>query len=154
MTFPNMCLRIDIFAFLFKHHCSLLLDQGNGLSHYDDVIMGMIASQITSLTIVYSTVYLGADQRKHQSSASLAFVRGNSPGTDLLHITKTCPLVMQWSYISLFWETREIRELCEIFFPARKCQGISSFSDYHGKIREFWGKLVYDSKQLMATPIK
>ena len=35
-----------------------------------------MASQITSLTIVYSTVYSGADQRKHQSSASLAFVRG------------------------------------------------------------------------------
>ena len=35
-----------------------------------------MASQITSLTIVYSTVYSGADQRKHESSASLAFVRG------------------------------------------------------------------------------
>ena len=46
------------------------------LFHYDDVIMGTIASQITSLTMVYSTVYSGADQRKHQSSASLAFVRG------------------------------------------------------------------------------
>ena len=45
-------------------------------SHYTDVIMGVIASQITSLTIVYSTVYSDADQRKHQSSASLAFVRG------------------------------------------------------------------------------
>ena len=43
--------------------------------HYNDVIMGAIASQITSLTIVYSTVYSDADQRKHQSSASLAFVR-------------------------------------------------------------------------------
>ena len=38
--------------------------------------MGTIASQITSLTIVYSTVYSGADQSKHQSSASLAFVWG------------------------------------------------------------------------------
>ena len=38
--------------------------------------MGEIASQITSLTIVYSTVYSDADQRKHQSSASLAFVWG------------------------------------------------------------------------------
>ena len=37
--------------------------------------MGAIASQITSITIVYLTVYLGADQRKHQSSASLAFVQ-------------------------------------------------------------------------------
>ena len=44
--------------------------------HYCDVIMGGIASQITSLTIVYSTLYSDADQRKHQSSASLAFVRG------------------------------------------------------------------------------
>ena len=46
------------------------------VSHYSDVIMITIASQITSLTIIYSTVYSGADQRKHQSSASLAFVRG------------------------------------------------------------------------------
>ena len=38
--------------------------------------MGAIASQITSHTIVYSILYSGADQRKHQSSASLAFVRG------------------------------------------------------------------------------
>ena len=44
--------------------------------HYCDVIMGAIASQITSLTIVYSTVYSDADQRRYQSSASLAFVRG------------------------------------------------------------------------------
>ena len=39
--------------------------------------MGAIASQITSLTIVYSAVYSDADQRKHQSSVSLAFVRGH-----------------------------------------------------------------------------
>ena len=43
--------------------------------HYDDVIMTMLASQITSLMVVYSIVYLGVNQRKHQSSASLAFVR-------------------------------------------------------------------------------
>ena len=44
--------------------------------HYDDVIMSTMASQITDLTIVYSTVYSSADRRKHQSSASLAFVQG------------------------------------------------------------------------------
>ena len=38
--------------------------------------MGTIASQITTPMIVYSTIYSDADQRKHQSSASLAFVRG------------------------------------------------------------------------------
>ena len=40
------------------------------------VKMDTMASQSTSLTIVYSTVYSDADQRKHQSSASLVFVRG------------------------------------------------------------------------------
>ena len=48
--------------------------------HYNDVIMSAMASQINSLTIVYSTVYSGTYQRKHQSSASLAFVRGNHRG--------------------------------------------------------------------------
>ena len=43
--------------------------------YYSDVIMGAMVSQITSLTIVYSTVYSDRDQRKHQSYASLAFVR-------------------------------------------------------------------------------
>ena len=45
-------------------------------SHYRDVITNAMVSQITSLTIVYSIVHLRADQRKHQSSASLAIVRG------------------------------------------------------------------------------
>ena len=46
------------------------------MGHYNDAIMSAMASQITSLTTVYSTVYSGTDERKHQSSASLAFVRG------------------------------------------------------------------------------
>ena len=50
---------------LFSHMCL----------HYNDVIIGAMATEITSLTIVYSIVYSGADQRKQQSSASLAFVR-------------------------------------------------------------------------------
>ena len=44
--------------------------------HYSDVIMSAMASEITSLTSVYSTVYSASNQRKYQSSASLAFVRG------------------------------------------------------------------------------
>ena len=38
--------------------------------------MGAMVSQTTRLTIVYSTVYSGADQREHKSPTSLAFVRG------------------------------------------------------------------------------
>ena len=83
---------------LHEHHCSghyignlsYLLNHWNSFKHrtppdnttntqfpyYTDVIMGAIASQIISLTVVYSTVYSDADQRKDQSSTSLAFVRG------------------------------------------------------------------------------
>ena len=43
-------------------------------------IMASMVSQITSLTIVYLAVYSGADQRKHQNSVSLAFVRGIHQG--------------------------------------------------------------------------
>ena len=46
------------------------------IHHYYDVIMTTVASPITSLTVICSIVYSGADQRKHQSSASLAFLRG------------------------------------------------------------------------------
>ena len=54
--------------------------QASIIFHYDDVKMGAMASQITSLTIVYSTFYSDPDQRKHQSSTSLAFVGPvNSP---------------------------------------------------------------------------
>ena len=59
---------------IYEAHFVVILPMN--FNHYDDVIMGTIAPQITSLTIVYSTVYSGADQSKHQSSASLAFVWG------------------------------------------------------------------------------
>ena len=45
-------------------------------SHYNDVMMSTMASQIAGLTIVYSNVDSDSYQRKHQSSASLAFVGG------------------------------------------------------------------------------
>ena len=55
---------------LISVHCLL------STMHYNDIIMGMMASQITSFAIVYSNVYSDTDQRKHQSYASLALVRG------------------------------------------------------------------------------
>ena len=45
-------------------------------THYNDVIIGALASQSISLTIVYSSVYSGAVKKTHQSSAPTAFVRG------------------------------------------------------------------------------
>ena len=57
----------------FCRRCLVTLTYWRAI-YYIDVIMGAMASQITSLTIIYSTVYTGADQRKHQSSVSLTFV--------------------------------------------------------------------------------
>ena len=72
---------IEFFVDRYHHVDDTMKIQGaaqvlrdNIYSHYNDVIMTTMASQITSLTVVYSTVYSDADQRKHQSSASLAFV--------------------------------------------------------------------------------
>ena len=64
-------------------HCACTHEQ---FFHYSDVMMGAMASQNTGVSVVYSTVCSGADQRKYQSSASLAFVRGirRSPA-DSLH---------------------------------------------------------------------
>ena len=59
-----------------KYQENLILETSFLKKHYSDVIMGAIASQITILTIIYLILFSGADQRKHQSSASLAFVRG------------------------------------------------------------------------------
>ena len=56
--------------------CQTITRTTDFTAHYDDVIMGAMASQITSLTTVYSTVYSGTDQSKYQSCASLAFVWG------------------------------------------------------------------------------
>ena len=94
--------------------------------HYDDVIMSSMASQITSLTIIYSTVYSGPDQRKHQSSASLAFVRGihrvpvNSPHKwpvtrkmfpfdDVIMIAKICTYGTNMNCISSKPQTFHVR---------------------------------------------
>ena len=49
--------------------------------HYSNIIMNMMASLITGIWIVYSSVCSGADQRKYQSSVSLALCAGNSPVT-------------------------------------------------------------------------
>ena len=53
-----------------QHHFIIAFEMK--VNYYNDVIMGSMASQMTSLTIVSSSLYSGADQRKHRSSASLA----------------------------------------------------------------------------------
>ena len=101
--------------------------------HYNDVIMGKIASQITSLTIVYSSVYSGADERKHPSSASLAFVWGIHrwpviyphkgqvtrkmfPFDDVIMGTiKSSSVKFEWKYTKMvLWETAFENIICKL----------------------------------------
>ena len=80
--------------------------------HYNDVVMSVMASQITSLMIVYSTVYSGANQRKDQSSASMAFVWGihrwlvNSPhkGSVTRKMFPFDNVIMHMEKIADIWE--------------------------------------------------
>ena len=65
-----------VYKLLTYKHCTSKHAVGLRVVHYNDVIMTTIVSQITSLTVVYSIVNSDANQRKHQSSASLAFVWG------------------------------------------------------------------------------
>ena len=73
---PKNYTRCSCFVGDRRNDCDASLNNmGVSITHYRDVIMSTLVSQITSLTVVYSTVYSGADQRKHQSPVSLAFVR-------------------------------------------------------------------------------
>ena len=73
--------------------------------HYSDVIMGAIASQITSLIIVYSTVYSDADRRKRQSSASLAFVWGIHMGpVNSLHKWPVTRKMFPFDDVIMIWD--------------------------------------------------
>ena len=72
LTFYNINMNIDnVFAMDIATAGCLLWR-----FHYSNVIMGSMGSEIYGVSIVYSTVCPGADQRKHQSSAPLAFVKG------------------------------------------------------------------------------
>ena len=84
------------------------------LAHYNDVIMSAMASQIAGASTVYSTVCSGADHRKHQYSASLAFVRGihRWPVTRkmfrfddvIMHWHNQCWFIVNWTpWVKLLW---------------------------------------------------
>ena len=64
----------------FKQLCIIMLTRWRNapykqIRHYSDIIMSTRTSQITDVSIVWSTVCSGVDQTRHQSSTSLTFVR-------------------------------------------------------------------------------
>ena len=92
-----------------------------------------MASQITSLTIVYSLVFSGADERKYQSSASLAFVLGihrwpvNSPHKGSV-TRKMFPFDEVIMYVRFSTQTRRPRQLCAYHSYIILCHTYYSFS--------------------------
>ena len=84
--------------------------------------MGAMASHITSLTIVYSSVNYGADQREHQRSASLAFVGGNSP----LIGEFAAQMANNAKNVSIWWRHHERTIITLVYFLGRTVDEVSS----------------------------
>ena len=74
-------------------------------AHYGDVIMSGIASQITSLTIVYLTIYSDADQRKHHIRVT-GLCAGNSPGTGDF----PAQMASNAENVSIWWRNHELQQ--------------------------------------------
>ena len=107
--------------------------------HYSDVIMNMMASQITIVSIVYSTVCSGADQRKHQSSASLAFVRGIHRWP--VNSQHKWPVTRKMFYlITSSWCTYSnhstLTKMCTWFAPCRVCDVVGGGEKLLKKVYE------------------
>ena len=79
-------------------------------AHYSDVIMSAMASQITGVLIVYSTVCSSADQRKHQSSVSLVYVRGVHRWNPRNHRWILRPKASDAEHVSISWRHHENRK--------------------------------------------
>ena len=93
---------VSIFFISIKKTCQSIffisINKETCWYHYCDIIMGVMVSEITSLTIVYLTIYSRTDQRKHLSSLSLAFVQG-------IHRSRWIPTQMASNAenVSIWW---------------------------------------------------
>ena len=113
--------------------------------------MDAIASQITSLTIVYSTVYSDADQTKHQSSASLAFVRGIHRGP--VNSPRKCPVtrkifpfddvimicrvhLVRYAFMTYFIGGLKSNMPYQLLWPS--CYYLRNTDKYHRSYRKKW----------------
>ena len=106
--------------------------------HYNDVIMSTMASQITSLIIVYSTVFSGADKKTHQSSASLAFVRGihRRPVNSLHKWPVTRKMFPCDDVIMLWLDYRFIFHSCDIFTHILRVTSLALGQSYDSSASE------------------
>ena len=115
-----------------------------------------MASQITSLTTVYSIFSSGADQRKHQSFASLAFVRGihkwpvNSP-----HKGPVTRKMFPFDDVIMCWSTLRISHL-KVYFVKQLSQRFSQTCSGRYVLRFSLVVLQQNNLQVLVgkTPLK
>ena len=103
--------------------------------------MGVMASQITSLMIVYSTVYSGPDQSKHQSSASLDFVWGTGEFP--------AQMASNAENVSIWWR-HHVMTACQSRDPLQSKDCLSRYKEYKYMmvIRLLWPFLFINMDQL------
>ena len=92
------------------------------LQQCSDVLMSAMTSQITYQTSVYSTVNSSADQRKHISSASLAFVRRIHRGP-----VNSTHKISDVKNVSIWWRHHESFDICVAARWSKQLNTQSSF---------------------------
>ena len=103
-------------------YSSALASLGFWLHHrYDNIIMGAMASEMISLTIVYSTVYSGADLRKHELRVT-GLCAGNSPGTGEF----PTQMASNAEYVIIWWRHHD--SPCSLVYWANNTIGARSLS--------------------------
>ena len=110
----HICIKILLIIEICLHICSWQYSSPSPV-HYSEGIISVMASQITSLTIVYSIIYRGADQRKHQSSASRP-LWGNSPVTGEFpaqRASNTENVSIWWCHHVMAWKRTDNKPLPE-----------------------------------------
>ena len=99
-------MRCFVFVILYVLFGLMLTIFPNRRSHYCDVIMGAMVSQITSLASAYSTVHSGADQRKHQSGRWPVNIPPKWPVTRKI---LSFDVVIMVASLVLYWSARDMR---------------------------------------------
>ena len=100
------CVPVNVFNFYPSSifcKCNLTTPS-DPVFHYSDVIMSAMESQITGVAIIYAAVCSGVDQRKHQNSASLVFVRG-------IHRWIPAQRASNAENVSIWWWRHHVRGL-------------------------------------------
>ena len=157
------CVQCMSSSWIFCNVFAILAKVGLDETHYSDVIMGAMASQITNLTIAYSSIYSGTGQRKHQSSASLALVRGihRWPGNS----THTWPVTRKlFSFDDVIMGLETAHVLCHLLHGTDVDQIFICHSGVYGctksyrvpllDSRRWYGYDVTKSSSFLLKPLK